>query len=256
MNSIRALIVDDEPLARRRLRDLLVRDPEVVVAGECADGFEAVEAVRLAPPDVLFLDVQMPEKDGFDVVREVGVDAVPAVVFVTAFDQYAVRAFQVHALDYLLKPFDDSRFADALCRAKVRARGARDEDMARRVLALLDGQRRRPGYLERIAVKAGETITFLPAADVDWVKAEGNYVRLHARGASYLLRETVANMEAQLDPSRFLRIHRSTIVNIDRVAAIQQLFHGAYRVRLADGSQHPLSRGYRDRLPRVAEKCP
>ena len=254
MDRIRVLIVDDEPLARQRIRDLLVRDPEVEISGECADGFEAVAEIRRAPPDVLFLDIQMPEKGGFDVLREVGIETIPAVVFVTAYDQHALRAFQAHALDYLLKPFDDERFAYALRRAKAYVRGAREGNLTLRIVTLLEGLKDRPSYLERILVRAGATMTFLRTVEVDWIKAEGNYVRLHAGGSSYLLRETVANMEAQLDPSAFLRIHRSTIVNIDRVREIHQLFHGDYRVKLADGSQHALSRSYRDRLPRFAEK--
>jgi two-component system LytT family response regulator len=248
---INVLIVDDEPLARERIRALLERDPDVVVAGECSDGEEAVAAIRSLAPDLVFLDVQMPEKDGFDVVREVGASAMPTVVFVTAYDQYAVRAFDVCALDYLLKPFDEDRFAQALARAKTQARGdVRGDVLQRRMLALVEEMRARSRYLDRLMIKAGGHLFFLKAEEIDWIEAEGNYVRLHVGEASHLLRETVVGLEAQLDPGRFLRIHRSTIVNLDRVREIQPLFHGEYRVVLHDGTKLTLSRGYRDRLGR------
>ena len=250
METISTLIVDDEPLARERLRVLLGADPEVEVAGECADGFEAEEAIRSLAPDLVFLDVQMPERDGFGVVEAVGVDRFPVVVFVTAYDQHALRAFEVHALDYLLKPFDEERFARTLARAKAQVRSVADGDVQRRVLSLVEELRARPAHLERVMVKTGGHLAFVRTDEIDWIKAEGNYVRLHAGGAAYMLRETISNLEAQLDPERFLRIPRSTIVNLDRVAEIHPLFHGEYRVVLRDGTKLTLSRGYRDRLPR------
>jgi two-component system, LytTR family, response regulator len=253
--AIKVLIVDDEPLARERIRDLLERDPEAVVAGECSDGDEAVAAIRAHAPDVVFLDVQMPEKDGFDVVEEVGVDRLPAIVFVTAYDQYALRAFEVRAIDYLLKPFDEERFARTFERAKAQARAAgesRAEEIERRVLALVEEMRARTRtrYLDRLMIKSGGHLFFIKAEEIDWIEAEGNYVRLHVGDASHLLRETVAGLEAQLDPAQFLRIHRSTIVNLDSVREIQPLFHGEYRVVMQDGTKLTLSRGYRDRLSR------
>jgi two-component system LytT family response regulator len=247
---IRTLIVDDEPLARQRIRDLLERDPDVLVVAECADGDEAIAAIREQAPDVVFLDVQMPEKGGFDVVEAFDADRLPAIVFVTAFDQYALRAFEVCAIDYLLKPFDEDRFARTLARAKAQARGARSDDVERRVLALVEELRARTRHLDRLMIKSGGHLFFLKTEEVDWIEAEGNYVRLHAGEASHLLRETVAALEAQLDPARFLRIHRSTIVNLDRVREIHPLFHGEYRVVLKDGTKLTLSRGYRDRLGR------
>lgn len=249
MERIRALIVDDEPLARERIRDLLERDPEVVVAAECRDGQEAIAAIREHSPDLVFLDVQMPEKSGFDVIAEVGVERLPVIVFVTAHDDYALRAFEVAALDYLLKPFDADRFAKTLDRAKAQIRSRQPDEFQERVLSLMEGLRA-PRGLERLIVKTGGQLVFLKTEEVDWIQAEGNYVRLHVGAASHLVRETIQGLEASLDPARFMRIHRSTIVNLDRVREIQPLVHGEYRVVLTDGTKLTLSRGYRDRLAR------
>jgi two-component system, LytTR family, response regulator len=235
MDRVRALIVDDEPLARDRIRDLLASDAEVEVAGECGDGVAAVEAIRALGPDLVFLDVQMPERGGFDVVAEIGTDRMPVVVFVTAYDDYALKAFEAHALDYILKPFDEARFRGALARAKAHVRAARGT---------------RPRFLTRLMVKSGDRFVFVKDDEIDWIEADGNYVRLHATGGEHLLRETIRGLEARLDPERFLRIHRSTIVNLDRVREIHPLFHGEYRVVLSDGTKLTLSRGYRDRLSR------
>jgi len=239
MGRLRALVVDDEPLARERLRDLLVADAEVEVVGLCADGVEAVAAIRSLAPDLVFLDVQMPESGGFDVVAEVGVERMPVFVFVTAYDDYALRAFEAHALDYLLKPFDEARFRGALARAKAHVRATRGS---------------RPRLLDRLIVKTGGRYVFVKAEEIDWVEAQGNYVRLHVGEASYLLRDSIGKLEVRLDPDRFLRIHRSTIVNLDRVREITPLFHGEYAVVLADGTRLTLSRGYRDRLSRFESR--
>jgi two-component system LytT family response regulator len=238
MDRVRALIVDDEPLARARIRDLLAADADVEVACECGDGVEAVEAIRALAPDLVFLDVQMPERGGFDVVAEIGTDRMPVVVFVTAYDDYALRAFEAHALDYILKPFDEARFRGALARAKAQVHVARAARGAQ------------PRFLTRLMVKSGDRFVFVRDEEIDWVEADGNYVRLHAGAAEHLLRETIRGLEARLDPERFMRIHRSTIVNLDRVREIHPLFHGEYRVVLADGTKLTLSRGYRDRLSR------
>ena len=251
------VIVDDEPLARSRLRGLLKRDDEIEIVAECIDGYEATSVIQAQKPDLVFLDIQMPEKDGFRVIEEIGIEQMPIIIFVTAYDQHALRAFQVHALDYLLKPFDEKRFAETLQRAKNHIRNARSrvaDDLHQRLLSMMEQWRRRALYLERIMIKAGGRLSFLRTAELDWMKAEGNYVRLHVGSASYLLRETVNNLEAQLDPEKFLRIHRSTIVNIERVKEIQQMFHGEYRVVLVDGTQLKLGRNYRGKLPRFAEK--
>jgi two-component system LytT family response regulator len=246
---LRALIVDDEPLARERLRDLLSADPEVEVVGECGDGREAVTAIRAQVPDLVFLDVQMPELDGFGVVQEVGAARMPVTVFVTAFDQYALKAFEVHALDYLLKPYDRERFESTLGRVKAHLGQRLDAGMRERLLALLgDAKPAAPPPLERIPVKSGGSVYFLRAEEIDWVEAAGNYSRLHTGKRAHLLRETMTALEAKLDPKRFVRIHRSTIINIERVRELQPYFHGDYIVLLHDGTQLTLSRNYRQKL--------
>jgi two-component system LytT family response regulator len=246
--AIRALIVDDEPPGRARLRDLLAAEADVEVVGECADGTEAVTAVRDLRPDLLFLDVQMPGLDGFGVLEALGRECPPAVIFVTAHDRYALRAFDVHALDYLLKPFDRQRFQKALGRARTQLAGAGGPAARERLLALLEEVRPAPKPLERLALKTAGRITFLKADEIDWIEAAGNYVRLHAGGEAHLLRETMSRLEGRLDAARFVRIHRSTIVQLDRIRELQPWFHGDYRVRLRDGTELTLSRGYRPKL--------
>jgi two-component system LytT family response regulator len=244
----RTLIVDDEPLARDRIRTLLAGDDEVEVVGECADGREAADAVRRLAPDLVFLDIQMPHLDGFGVVEAVGADRMPPTVFVTAYDRHALRAFEVAALDYLLKPFDRDRFRATLQRAKDRLRRDRAADTPARLTALLDEVQalRRPA--DRIAVKAEGRILLVPTETIDWVEACGNYSKLHVGRHTHLLRETMSALEDRLDPMRFARIHRSTIVNAERIRELQPHFHGDYVVVLADGTELMMSRGYRPRL--------
>jgi two-component system, LytTR family, response regulator len=244
---ISTLIVDDEPLARRRIRRMLARHPEVEVIGECADGREAVAAITEQQPALVFLDVELPEVDGFAVLDRLAADEMPLIIFVTAYDQYALRAFEVYALDYLLKPFDRSRFDKALQRAKSRLTSERS-DASERALALLEELRARQSHVERLVIKAGGRAFFLKTEEIDWVEAEGKYVRLHVGKESYLVREAISQIEAQLDPKRFLRIHRSTIVNLDRVRELQPWFHNDYRVILRDGTELMLSRSCRKRL--------
>jgi two-component system LytT family response regulator len=248
MPAIRTLIVDDEPLARERVRALLARDAEIAVVGESANGEEALGAIRREKPDLLFLDVQMPGLDGFDVLEEVPRDALPVVVFVTAHDRHALRAFEVHAVDYLLKPFDEDRFTRALERAKDAVRAGRARDVDGRLLALLEelGAGRR--YLKRLVLQAPDRIFFLRVDEIDWIESAGNYVRLHAGADAHLHRETMQGLESRLDPEAFLRIHRSTIVNLDRVRDLKPLFHGGYLVTLKDGTELTSSRNYSDRL--------
>jgi len=251
MRPIRTLIVDDEPAARDGIRHLLAADPEIVLAGECSNGREAAAAIRDTAPDLVFLDVQMPGLDGFGVLREVGVDRAPAVVFVTAFDQYALRAFDVNALDYLLKPFTDDRFRQSLERAKQLVRQGRLGDLSRKLAALLDHDEpapARPRYLDRLVVKSGGKVTLLPVGEIEWIDAEGDYVRIHVGKTWHLLRETMKNLEDQLDSARFVRIHRSTIVNLEKVKELQPFFRGEYVVVLHNGTTLKLSRGYRDNL--------
>lgn len=251
MRPIRTLIVDDEPAARDGMRHLLTADPEIVLTGECANGREAAAAIRDTAPDLVFLDVQMPELDGFGVLREVGVETAPMVVFVTAFDQYALRAFDVHAIDYLLKPFTDDRFRQSLDRAKQQVRQGRLEDLSRKLAALLDHDEAAPArerYLDRLVVKSGGKVTLLPVGEIEWIDAEGDYVRIHVGKTWHLLRETMKNLEDQLDSARFVRIHRSTIVNLEKVKELQPFFRGEYVVVLHNGTTLKLSRGYRDNL--------
>jgi two-component system, LytTR family, response regulator len=247
---IRTLIVDDEPLARERMRSLLGGEADIAIVGECRDGREAVAAIKRDSPDLVFLDVQIPELDGFQVLEAIGAERTPAIVFVTAYDQYALQAFEVHAVDYLLKPFDEERFRRALERARqglTRDKG----DLSEKLLHLLQELKVPQGYMERLVVKSAGRLSFLRTDEIEWVESAGNYVCLHVRGESHLLRETMTGLETRLDPSRFVRIHRTAIVNIDQIKELQPLFHGEYQVVLRDGTELTLSRGYRDRLQEV-----
>ena len=245
---IRALIVDDEPLGRERIRTLLKEDAEVEVAGECPDGPRAVAAIERLKPDLLFLDVQMPEMDGFAVLDAIAEKHMPAIIFVTAYDRYAVKAFEVHALDYLLKSFDRERFGSALARAKEEIRRSHGGALNERLAGLLADLEAKKQRTTRVVIKSAGRIFFLPVAEIDWVEAADNYVRIHAGREAHLVRETLQSLENRLDPARFLRIHRSTIVNLDRIRELQPLFHGDYAVRLRDGTELTLSRNYREKL--------
>jgi two-component system LytT family response regulator len=246
--TIRAVIVDDEPLGRTVIREMLRRDPDFAVVGECASGHDAVTIINGERPDLVFLDVQMPEVDGFQVLSTLDRERLPLVIFVTAYDQYAVNAFEVHAVDYLLKPFDRERFGKALQRAKAQLQRERTDDVNQRILALLEEQRTKPKHLERLVIKNNGRVFFLKTEEIDWISAEGNYVSLHVKKESYLLRETISGLEAQLDPQRFARIHRSQIVNLERIRELRHWSHGEYQVILHNGTELMLSRSYRERL--------
>src|ERR1041385_1255128 len=246
---IKTLIVDDEPLARRNLRLLLAKDPQIEILDECRNGGEAVKAINALSPDLVFLDIQMPEMDGFDVLERTGPAQIQAIIFVTAFDQYALKAFDVHALDYLLKPFDDERFAHALQRAKSQIEAREIDRLSKRLLALLEereserrGSRNQKNYLTRLMVKVSGRVVLLKVDDIDFVEADGNYAKLHVGRASHLLREKIQDLEGQLDPAKFARIHRSIIVNLDRIKEMHPHFNGDYIVVLEDGRQLRLSR--------------
>ena len=246
--TIRALIIDDEPLARRRLRTLLASEADVDVVGECDDGATAIAETRRLTPDLLFLDVQMPGLDGFDVLEAIGPSASPAVIFVTAHDDYAMRAFDVHAVDYLLKPFDRSRLRHALSR--VRAMRVDVAEVGRRLLSLVaDVKASRP--LERLVVKSRGRVYFVRVDEIDWVKTAGHYLVLHIAAQEHLIRETITTFEQRLDPDRFVRIHRSILVNIDRVKHLTPTFHGEYELELRDGTRLASGRGYSDRLQAI-----
>ncbi len=234
--TFRVLIVDDEPLARESIRFLLQRDRDVEIAGECS-GVDAAALVARTRPHIMFLDVQMPVVDGFDLLTAIGADAVPAVVFVTAYDAFALKAFEVHALDYLLKPFDDARFAHALDRAKQRVNAPKQDTPA--------------GYRQRFLVRNRDRIVVVNAADIDWIEAADYYVSIHAGGQTHLLREPLADLEKVLDPDTFFRAHRSAIVNLARVREIHPMFRGDSVLQLTDGSRVKLSRSRRDEFERI-----
>ena len=228
----------------------LERDSEIEVIGECVDGVHAVASIEESSPDLVFLDIQMPGKDGFEVLKAVGVDRVAAVIFVTAYDEHALRAFEFHALDYLLKPFAANRFQGALTRAKAQLLTESPEPFKEQLKTLLgsvDGDSR---YIRRLVVKTGGRIVFLKVEEIDWIEAAGNYLTLHVGTTSHLIRETMNDLESRIDPAQFIRIHRSTIVNIDRIREMQPLFHGDLTVILMNGTRLMLSRNYKSRLPR------
>ncbi|GMV11710.1 MAG TPA: LytTR family DNA-binding domain-containing protein [Gemmatimonadaceae bacterium] len=270
---IRVLVVDDEPIARRRVRRMLRLEPDVDVIDEVGSGSEAIEAIRKERPDLVLLDVQMPDVDGFGVVDALGAEAMPPTIFVTAFNEYAVRAFDVNAIDYLLKPYDPERFRSAFQRARSHMERVSSAEQGRKIRALLEqviGDDRtsaaladrgpasapngmgapppRVRFLDRLMVKHDGRVSFVKVSDVDWFEASGNYVRVHVGKGSHLIRETMHHIEAQLEPSMFVRIHRAVIVNIDRIKELQPWFAGDYVVLLRDGRQLKLSRTYREHL--------
>jgi two-component system, LytTR family, response regulator len=244
----RVLVADDEPLARERLRMLLTSEPWLELVAECQNGIEAIDAIQALGPDLVFLDVQMPGATGFEVIEAVGPENMPPVVFVTAYDQYALRAFDVRALDYLLKPFDRERFQQALSRARQRAGTSGPGELERRLLALMQDLKQTPHRVDRFVVKSGGRVYFVRAEEIDWIESAGNYVKLHVGGETHLLRETMTAIETQLDPEAFFRIHRCHIVNIERVRELQPSFNGEYVVFLKNGARLTLSRGYRDKF--------
>ena len=250
---VRTLIVDDERMARKRIRTLLVGDGDVDVVGECSNGRDAVTAIHERAPDLVFLDVQMPELDGFAVVSAIGAQRMPVTVFVTAFDQYALKAFEAHALDYLTKPFDRERFQTSLGRAKQQVQLRRKASQSNpalndRLMALLSDFEKRQQYADRLMVKTAGRVLFLRVEEIDWVEAAGSYVRLHVGRDAHLLHEGIAALSARLDPARFARVHRSTIVNLDRVRELQPWFHGDAVAILRDGTRIQVSRTYREAL--------
>lgn len=251
--NIRTLIVDDMPLARQRLKRHLRKEPDITIVGESTNGAEAVAAIESIKPDLVFLDVQMPEMDGFQVVETVGVGNMPAVIFVTAFDQFALRAFEVHAIDYLLKPFDEERLQRTLARARKIIQEPENENLDERMRKLLEDFRSEPKYIKRLAVKnAGRTI-YLHVDEIDWISAAGNYLELHIGKKTHLIRERLTALEPKLDAERFVRIHRSTLLNVERVKEVHPLFNGDQIVILKDGTELTLSRTYRENFIDILE---
>ena len=246
--SLRTLIVDDEPVARRRLRRLLRAIDGVTIVGECGDGATAIDVIRETTPDVVLLDVQMPELDGFGVLQAMSPEEIPVVIFVTAHDQYALRAFDVHALDYLLKPVVAERLQTAMARARTRIEERQGTSVDARVLALLQTLAPERKFLTRIPVRREGRVQVLDLADVDWIGAADNYVTLHAGTREYLVRDTMGRLERELDPDRFVRIHRSAIVQVDRIRELVPDFHGDFTLVLKNGTELTLSRTFRPKV--------
>jgi two-component system LytT family response regulator len=258
--TMRAIIVDDEELARRGIRALLKRAGDVEIVSECGSGEEAIKAISAAEPELVYLDVQMHGKTGFDVIAALPETKCPHVIFVTAFDRFAVRAFEIHALDYLLKPVNEERFNASLARARAAVAGARDDSVIRRFLQMAtelrasSGQESSPAMTDRIPVKTHGRVIIVNVAEIDWVEADGDYVSVHVGAKSWLLRETIAAAEARLALSGFVRIHRSTLVNIYRVRELLPLSKGEFTVVLLGGTELKLSRNYRFALERLLGK--
>ncbi|MCX6881718.1 MAG: LytTR family DNA-binding domain-containing protein [Verrucomicrobia bacterium] len=248
------LIIDDEALARQRLATLLRDHAQVEVVGQCADGKTAVETIEALKPDFVFLDVQMPELDGFEVVETLGTAQMPLVIFVTAHDQFALKAFEVNAVDYLLKPFDRERFDLALGRVLETLRRRDPEDLEQRMTKLLADLQPRPRSLDRLVIKTDGKVRFIRFEDIDWAEADDNYVAIHTGNESHLIRETMLALEKKLPAAQFLRVSRSSLINVGRIREMQPLFHGEYVIILKSGAKVTLSRSYRDRLQRLLGK--
>jgi two-component system LytT family response regulator len=250
MSSLKVLIVDDEPLARRRLLSLLKDHADLEIAGECGTGRDAIATIRRSRPDIVFLDIHMPGMDGFEVIETIGIEKMPVVIFVTAYEKHALQAFDVNAIDYLLKPFDEKRLLVALKRARKQV-GLRSKDsvsLDHRIMGAIADATNRGRYRARFAVKSAGRVYFVPVEEIDWIDASGKYVHIHAGKEEHLHRAAIGQIETELDPEHFARIHRSTIVNIKQIKELQPLFHGEYAVILKDGTELTLSRGYRRKL--------
>ena len=251
--TIRTIIADDEGLARKKLRILLGAETSVQVVAECQDGKEVIGAVSAHRPDLLLMDIQMPGADGFEVLAKIPDDQLPIVIFVTAYDQYAIRAFEAHALDYLLKPFNQERLHKAIQRVKTELLKSHEQSIRSRILDLLDTTRRDSKQLRRLVIRTSGRVIFLDLNEIDWIEAAANYVRLHSGKDSYLLREGIGHLAAKLDPERFVRIHRSFIVNVSRIRELQPCDSGEYIAVLKNGRELSCSRGCRSQLLRLID---
>jgi two-component system LytT family response regulator len=246
--AIRTIVVDDEPLAREKLRGFLEAEPDFEIVGECRDGVEAVAAIEQQKPDLVFLDVQMPELTGFEVLEKLAPENLPTVIFATAYDRYALRAFEVHAIDYLLKPFDRERLQETLARVRER----RELGDARKKLQEMLAESSR--YPERVEVRTSGRVVLVRVTEIIWVDAAGNYVKIHCENETLTLRDTMAHIEKRLNPKLFMRIHRSTIVNVEHISELQQQFHGDYVVLLTNGQRLTLSRSYREKMQGLLQR--
>lgn len=268
MELIRVVIVDDEPLARENLEGLLTSDSEIEIVGQCANGVEAIRTIKKIKPDILFLDVEMPEMNGFEVLSKIPTEYMPIVVFVTAYNKYALKAFEVNALDYLLKPFDNERFSSMIERVKLQFRQHLMLEYGEKIQKLMSGefafltrrdskqQHEKSSFLKRIAVKTSGRIYFVDVNQIQWIEAARSYVELHTQTKTHLVRETMNNLEANLDPEQFLRIHRSTLINISFIKELQPFFRGDYLVILKNGKELKLTRGNRDKLDFLLNRIP
>ena len=245
---MRVLIIDDEPLARSGVVHRLRQFKDVEIVGECGDGVSAVEKILEQSPDVVFLDIQMPEMDGFEVLHALPKESLPAVIFLTAHEQYVLRAFDVHALHYLVKPVDEMRFAEAVSRARDLVDSEIRVDMAQRVMKMLDTTSN--GFASRLTVRNGSRIQIVTAEEIEWIGAAGDYVELHVNGCAFLLRETMTSLAQRLDPAKFIRIHRSRIVRSTGIVELRAIENREFTVKLSDGSEHRSSRTYADGLER------
>ncbi|MFA6469964.1 MAG: LytTR family DNA-binding domain-containing protein [Bacteroidota bacterium] len=252
---IRAIIVDDEPLAREKVQLFAKDETDIDIVGVCSNGHEAVASYQKNKPDLLFLDIQMPEINGFDVLKSITTHPLPGIIFITAFDEFALRAFEFHALDYLLKPYDRERFHKAVEHARGSLLSRTQSEVAtEQIKALLESVKNTPASLDRLIVKTNGRIIFLRMEEIDWMEAAGNYVKLHVGSESHLVRETMNKLEVQLNPRKFLRIHRSTIINIEKIKELQPYFNGEYKVILQNNTQVILSRGFRENFARIFGK--
>lgn len=242
------LIIDDERLARTKIRSLLEKRPDILICSECTNGMEALQCIDQYAPDLIFLDIQMPEMDGFEFIDAIDPPKMPAVIFVTAFDQFAIQAFEKHALDYLLKPYNATRFYASLDRAVSNIRNKQKGEMQNQLIDLLKEMSIPRKFIERIVIKTNHRVLFLKVDDVDWMEADGNYLDIHSGENTYLLRETLNNMEEKLDPSRFLRIHRSRIVNINQIQELKSASGQDCLVIMKDHTQLVMSRRYREKF--------
>lgn len=247
---LRVLIVDDEPLGKERVRTLLSHDERFEIVAEADNGIEAVHQIKKSKPDLVFLDIQMPDLDGFGVIETVGVNNMPNFIFVTAYDEFALRAFDVHAVDYLLKPFDSERFGVAVACAIERFEENSHRESNEKLIQLLNDVRKKSLPLDRLLVKSHKRMVLLKLEEIDYIEAAGNHLQIYVGSSTHLLRQTMTRLESELDPAHFLRIHRSTIVNLDRVKELHAMFNGEYQIVLQGGTRLTVSRGYRDQLNR------
>ncbi len=252
--NLKAIIVEDEAVARRRVKFLLANDPQIEVIAECASGKEAVKAIVESKPDLVFLDVQIPELNGFEVIKAIPKNLMPAIIFTTAYDNYALQAFEASAVDYLLKPFEPERFEQALARAKKQISSNQNDKFQKRFETLLQNMGSPTKFLERLVIKSGEEIVLLKVKDIDWIQPKGDYLHLQAGKRVHILRQTMMAIETKLDPKQFVRIHRSTIVNVERIKKLYRLFHNEYEIELEDGTRLTSSRGYRHKLQEILGK--